>query len=315
MTDEEKQNYIDDYEQHENIRLDPTKIEKNPVLRTCGKLALNCLWVCYMKMRKRALIFNHSILQGKFAQRKDLPKTAVLSMRKELLQLLNAPNVKVHNVIDGIGSKIIINYSDTESRTHNTNSIVAAITTCHARILLYQLLHILGERVLYYDTDSVLFVQRDGEKELPCSNYLGGLANELEKFGNGAEIKEYISSGPKDYYLKIKLADGSLKHIRKLKGISLKKNNEEETSGRTLKDLIDGKLDSITVDLIRKIQKTSGFEIYSVNSKKDLRMVYNKRARVDAYRTIPWGTKQNEPEVVPDNSIVIEDWETLNLRM
>ena len=44
VTDEQKQRYIDDYYEHEGIRLDPEKIEYNPGLRYLAKLILNSLW-------------------------------------------------------------------------------------------------------------------------------------------------------------------------------------------------------------------------------------------------------------------------------
>ena len=44
VTDEQKQQYIDEYYEHEGIRLDPNKIEYNPGLRMLAKLALNSLW-------------------------------------------------------------------------------------------------------------------------------------------------------------------------------------------------------------------------------------------------------------------------------
>ena len=44
VTDEQKQCYIDEYYEHEGIRLDPNKIEYNPGLRALAKFALNSLW-------------------------------------------------------------------------------------------------------------------------------------------------------------------------------------------------------------------------------------------------------------------------------
>ena len=44
VTDEQKQRYIDEYYEHEGIRLDPEKIVYNPGLRSLAKLMLNSLW-------------------------------------------------------------------------------------------------------------------------------------------------------------------------------------------------------------------------------------------------------------------------------
>ena len=48
VTDEQKQQYIDEYYEHEGIRLDPNKIEYNPGLRWLAKLMLNSLWGMYI---------------------------------------------------------------------------------------------------------------------------------------------------------------------------------------------------------------------------------------------------------------------------
>ena len=44
VTDEQKQQYIEEYYEHEGIRLDPNKIEYNSGLRWLAKLMLNSLW-------------------------------------------------------------------------------------------------------------------------------------------------------------------------------------------------------------------------------------------------------------------------------
>ena len=48
VTDEQKQRYIDEYYEHEGIRLDPDKIEYNSGLRWLAKLMLNSLWGMYI---------------------------------------------------------------------------------------------------------------------------------------------------------------------------------------------------------------------------------------------------------------------------
>ena len=43
-TEEEKQRYIDQYVEHEDIHLDPEKIERNPGMGVLAKLMLNSFW-------------------------------------------------------------------------------------------------------------------------------------------------------------------------------------------------------------------------------------------------------------------------------
>ena len=55
ITDEQKQAYIEEYYEHEGIRLDPEKVEYNPGLRSLAKLMLNSLWGMYMLFRQPSL--------------------------------------------------------------------------------------------------------------------------------------------------------------------------------------------------------------------------------------------------------------------
>ena len=47
----------------------------------------------------------------------------------------------------------------------NTNVYIACFTTSHARIILYSKLDYLNEKVLYFDMDSIIYID-DGTKTL-----------------------------------------------------------------------------------------------------------------------------------------------------
>jgi hypothetical protein len=250
--------------------------------------------------------------RGKFAQ-KPMPKTGIVGERDVLLQLLSSPNISVLSIQPDFGSKILLSYKDLKSCSHNTNVVIAAITTSHARILLYQMLHLAGRNVLAVDTDSCIFFAKRGQEILKTGPYLGDLTDETLNFGNNAEIVEFASAGPKNYCLRVKLEDGTFVESRKIKGITLKANNQHETSMETLKRLINGEADQVTVNLINKIQRSSGFEVFSSDSTKKIQMVYDKRARIpNTYDTIPWGTVEGAQEVAPDPNIIIPEWEICN---
>ncbi len=64
----------------------------------------------------------------------------------------------------------------------------------------------LGEHILYYNTDSIIFSAKEGEYIPPLGPYLGQFTNELEcaEVGcSGCEtghwIDEFVSCGPKNY--------------------------------------------------------------------------------------------------------------------
>ena len=77
-----------------------------------------------------------------------------------------------------------------------TNIFIAAFTTCQARLKLYESLEALGDRVLYYDTDSVIYTWKPGQTEIPLGDYLGDMTNELDE---GDYIVEFVSGGAKNY--------------------------------------------------------------------------------------------------------------------
>ena len=86
-----------------------------------------------------------------------------------------------------------------------------AFTTGWARLRLYHALELLGDRVLYFDTDSVIFVLRNGESNpLVIGDSLGKWTNEIEKQQkvDGGPffpcfISEFVSGGPKNYAFKV----------------------------------------------------------------------------------------------------------------
>ncbi len=69
--------------------------------------------------------------------------------------------------------------SEALAPSRSTNVVIAAFTTAQARLKLYECLQILGPRVLYYDTDSVIYVSRQGMYDLPSGSMMGELTDEL----------------------------------------------------------------------------------------------------------------------------------------
>ena len=97
------------------------------------------------------------------------------------------------------------------------NIFVAAFTTAWARLHLYSAVEQLGERVLYMDTDSVIFTHRPGEWEPELNSFLGGWTSEIKP---GQEILEFNSCGPKNYSYTVSDCNSArLKEYKKVKGL------------------------------------------------------------------------------------------------
>ena len=88
---------------------------------------------------------------------------------------------------------------------------------------LYEYLSKVGQSVLYCDKDSVVYVQKVGNpSKLTTGNNLVDLTDELEEFGSGSFIDQFVSGGPKNYaFLIICPLTGKRKTKCKIKGISL----------------------------------------------------------------------------------------------
>src|SRR5215468_2580437 len=86
---------------------------------------------------------------------------------------------------------------------------------------LYKYLDRLGERAMYCDTDSLLYIQSEGGPCLiECGDKLGDMTNEL---GEGEFIEEFVSGGPKNYAYKVRNRDLTKvpKTVCKVRGITL----------------------------------------------------------------------------------------------
>ena len=84
----------------------------------------------------------------------------------------------------------------------HTNDVVVAYVACGSRIRLYALLDKLGERALYCDTDSVIFVQKADEPHLiECGDAFGDTTSELKW---NEYISEFVSWGRKNYAYKLR---------------------------------------------------------------------------------------------------------------
>jgi hypothetical protein len=90
------------------------------------------------------------------------------------------------------------NIEENQLDNGKTNIFVAAFTTCWARLKLYELLEKLGDRALYFNTDSVIYRWRHGQPDIPLGDFLGDMTNELD---DDDYITEFVSGGPRELRL------------------------------------------------------------------------------------------------------------------
>ena len=118
----EQQEHIEKYLQKEEIQLDPTKIEKNPGLRTLAKMMLNSMW-------------------GKFGQKPN--KTQVKEFDDPILfhQFHDSDKYDIRYVSVLTEQRVEVHYKhqlQDDPVSPNLNIFIACFTTCWARLKLYE---------------------------------------------------------------------------------------------------------------------------------------------------------------------------------
>ena len=174
-----------------------------------------------------------------------------------------------------------------EESNDKVNIVIAAYTTAYARLKLYDLLDQLQEQVLYYDTDSVIYVHEPGKLEPPLGDYLGDLTDELD----GDYITEFMSGGPKNYAY----VTNNDKRVTKIRGITLDYTTTKKLNFEVMCSLLDlylncGIKTKVTADNPIKITRDKkNKKIATKSMSKDYQIVYNKRVVTENYGTVPYG--------------------------
>lgn len=220
----DKDKYIQQFLENESILLNKEQISKNAGLRTLGKALLNFLY-------------------GKFGQRVDKSMKYIASKRNQITELLSNENVEVQSMTQLTDESVLFTYKylkEANPEQGYVNVSIAAYTTAHARCILYKYLDMLKERVFYFDTDSILFLSKDGDEMPETGDYLGNMTNELEQYGPNAYISEFAAGGPKNYGYKVRMNDESEeeKIVCKVKGIRLNYMNSRIINFETIKNLL-----------------------------------------------------------------------------
>lgn len=272
-TESDLERYITMYEKKEGLRLDPEKIEVNPGLRSLAKLLLNSFW-------------------GKFGQNMNLTQTHFVhdSQAHKLFGYMTDPTVDVvdFNIVDDENLMLSTRRTSEEMCSPgHTNVFLASFTTCWARLQLYELLERLQTRVLYWDTDSVIYVTKEGEWEPPIGDYLGELTNELEE---GDWITEFVCNGPKNYAYQTQNG----KSVCKVKGFSLNYNNSKIINLESMRDAMFNREDPrtgnyYTTNPSRICREKVHSELYCQDELKQYSAVYTKRVVQSDLSTLPYG--------------------------
>ncbi|KAL9982832.1 hypothetical protein ACROYT_G004941 [Oculina patagonica] len=279
---EKQRQYVEDYFAREGIRLDPSNIKKNPGLRTLAKLMLNSMW-------------------GKFGQKPNKTQVREFDDPVSFSEFHESDKYDIRYVSVLTEQRVEIHFKhklEDDPVSPNLNIFVAAFTTCWARLRLYEALDLLQERVLYFDTDSVVFVTRPGEQNPSLGDYLGDFKDELS---TGDYIIEFASGGPKNYGYLTKNG----KEECKVRGISLNSEGSKQLNYRVLRqNVIDdiqqplqsGVRQTDVVKPYHIVRNAKQYAIETVPQTKKYQMVFGKRVIDTAlFYTYPYGYSQLDP--------------------
>ena len=144
-----------------SLEIDVERFEFNAGLRSTNKLCLNSL-------------------RGKFGQRSNMSQTKYVTEVSKFYEILL--DDKSDNKNDDM-VQMTYNFKDQfVDNSKNTDVYIACFTTSYARLMLYNKLDYVNEKVLYFDTDSIIYVD-DGTKNIKTGDMLGDMTDKLSGKG------------------------------------------------------------------------------------------------------------------------------------
>lgn len=228
---QKRQDLIDTYESKFEMgamiekTFDPNIWGKNPAKKAAAKTGLNSGW-------------------GKHAQRPILTKTRYINWQNQdskkqgdlLFQNVQNDMFSLQAGFEVGEEKFLYQYKENgEKMNHDfSNSYLpaACFVPAYGRLQLWEQLNKLGDRVLMYDTDSVVYIYDPDEYNVAESKIWGEWEEEdISVTG----ITGFVGLGPKSYSLRC--ADESM-NVVKLKGISQKRATDKILNYDILREMV-----------------------------------------------------------------------------
>ena len=212
----------------------------NPAKRQVFKIMLNSGW-------------------GKHCQRPIMGKVAMIGGNDDdaLMDLYDndfSGKTKMDSY-NRVSNYTMIRYQDlgatTKPNFHDSYLPAGLFVPAYGRLMLLEQMAQLKERVLYHDTDSIVYLYDPNEYNIPESDVWGKWSVEKFDTQNGG-IREFVGLAPKSYGMK---AENGVHYI-KVKGLSLKLAHEDFLNFDVMKDQVLTYLATSQVSTIQIPQMT-----------------------------------------------------------
>ena len=230
------------------------EIKFNPGMRSIAKLCLNSLW-------------------GKFGQRNNMKKSEYVTEPSKFYKILldeKIDDLNIHFINEDMVEMTFNLKEQFVDNSKNSNIFIAAFTTSHARMMLYEVLDKLGDTVLGFDTDSCWYIEKENGPRIETGDNLGDLTDEL----GGHYIEKWCGSGPKSY----SYCTSNGKMVCKVKGFTLNHENSQFINQQTMRQIIEGHKKQITTVNEQMIFRNSQTkQVENRYQEKDFRLCYDKR--------------------------------------
>lgn len=256
--------------------LEKENMVKNDGKRAICKLQANCQW-------------------GKLAQSIHHPKSTLIRRWEghKLEQLFqkeadtNRTTFKVNSMYRNDNNELLVQHSDLDDHTglKHTNLLLGCQVTAAGRTELWKMMVELGDRVLYHDTDSIIFKYDPTKFNIPKgADFLGEWTDECA----GQKIVKFVGLGPKSYAYRLEGGE----EVIHMKGITLHHAARQKITLDSLADLVKDSRKTLTVDQLKfewRLKKGACEGMISYIDEKTITSCYNKGKVDENFRVLPFG--------------------------
>ena len=264
-TDEEKAAFVAECNEALGIELGP--LVKNKGLKACSKMSANSLW-------------------GRTGMRCDKKTHVYVSSYKEFQSYVKQANegkITIHERVN-MGDCFLIAYTENrEERTslNKTNVALCAFVTANARLRLYDMIERQGDRMIYCDTDSCIYLYKPGDEPVKSGKQLGDWENEFED--RSEFIVEVACLAPKTYAYRTNKGGMCVKS----KGFSLNHATYEKVNFASYVDMVKQQIAELSGEQLLFKKSKEGIQVGTTTKSMSMRRDVFKR-RIIGYDTRPY---------------------------